>query len=327
MNYSYQTIAHNAVTVTDPDDNVPAPGKEKPRPIANDGGQRRIGSGWGVEAAPLDIAEWSAKRDIYHTGTMEQVLDEDGLTVGVADVTPAYTNELSGEGTFSHRTRRVERFWRTFGYDRVDDVVVVFDQVRATKASFRKRWLLHALQKPVVTPGGFRVGVDPQPRPGRAGGMLTASVLLPKDAVVTAIGGPGLEFLVDDRNYDENGTLEQTIRKAGPANGEPGAWRIEVSPPQDEADDLFLVVLLPTLGDAAPTHRVRRLESGPRVGCEIVGPHRTTRWWYEPGRDGVEIEVVAQDGARRVHRLTGAPAPPIEHSWLDRLREWVDASH
>jgi VanZ family protein len=326
MNYSYQTIAHNAVTVTDPDDNVPAPGKEKPRPIANDGGQRRVGSGWGVEAAPLDIAEWNAKRATYHTGTMEGVVEEDGLTVGVADITPAYTNELSGQGTFAHRTRRVERFWRTVGYDRVDDVIVVFDQVRATKASFRKRWLLHTLQKPTVTDDGFRVGVDPQPRPGRAGGMLTASVLLPKDAVVTAIGGPGLEFLVDDRNYDENGTLEQTIRKAGPTNGEPGAWRIEVSPPQDEADDLFLVVLLPTLGDAAPPHRVRRLESGSRVGCEIVGPHRTTRWWYEPGRDGVEIEVVSEDGERRVHRLTGAPAPQTRHSWLDRLREWVNAS-
>ena len=153
MNYSYQTIAHNLVTVTDPNDTVPAPGKDKPRPIANDGGQRRIGSGWGVEAAPLDLAEWEAKRDIYHTATMGPLLDQDGLVVAAADITPAYTNARSGDGTFSARTRRVERFWRIFGYDRIDDVVVVFDQVIATKASFRKRWLLHTIDAPTVAPG------------------------------------------------------------------------------------------------------------------------------------------------------------------------------
>ena len=31
------------------------------------------------------------------------------------------------------------------------------------------------------------------------------------------------------------------------------------------------------------------LESGNRVSCEIVGPKRTTRWWFEPGRNGAEI--------------------------------------
>ena len=71
MNYSYQTIAHNAITVTDPDDTIPAPPKKKgeaPRQIANDGGQRRVGSGWGVESAPLDLNEWLRKSEIYHTG-------------------------------------------------------------------------------------------------------------------------------------------------------------------------------------------------------------------------------------------------------------------
>lgn len=323
MNYDYQTIAHNTITVTDPDDTVPAPGKKQPRPIANDGGQRRIGSGWGVEAAPLDLAEWEAKRDIYHTGTMEQVLDQDGLTVGVADITPAYTNRESGHGTFSARTRRVERFWRTFGYDRVDDVVVVFDQVTSTRASFRKRWLLHTLEKPSISADGFTTQVAPEARPGRAGGTLTAKVLLPRGAVINAVGGPGLQFFVDNKNYDENGTLEAKIRKLGPNNGQPGAWRVEVSPPQDEKSDVFLVVLLPTLGDTAPTHRVRLLESGSRVGCEIIGPHRSTQWWFDPGHDGVEIRVL-DGGASRTFILQGRPHRPLAPvGWLEHLREWL----
>ena len=88
MNYSYQTIAHNTITVTDPSDTVPDPAKNgKTRPIANDGGQRRIGSGWGVEAAPIDRAEWETKRNIYHTASMGPLLDQDGLVVVATDIT------------------------------------------------------------------------------------------------------------------------------------------------------------------------------------------------------------------------------------------------
>jgi VanZ family protein len=316
MNYSYQTIAHNLVTVTDPKDTVAAPSKDRPRPIANDGGQRRVGSGWGVEAAPLDRAEWEAKRQIYHTATMGPLLDQGGLAVVAADITPAYTNAHSGDGTFSARTRRVERFWRIFGYDRIDDVVVVFDQVTSTKASFRKRWLLHTIDAPTLLPGGFSVTVAPQERAGHGGGRLTGKVLLPKDAVINAIGGHGLEFFVDDKNYDENGTLQEFIQKLGANRGEPGRWRIEVSPPQDATDDQFLVVLLPLAGANVPAHRVRLLESGKRIGCEVVGPNHTVRWWFEPGHNGAEVEVFADTDSHRYH-VSGpeAPAAPITLGW------------
>jgi len=324
MNYSYQTIAHNTVTVTDPRDTVPAPAKgEKSRPIANDGGQRRIGSGWGVEAAPLDLEEWQAKRDTYHTASMGPLLDRDGLAVAVADITPAYTNQQSGTGTFSARTRRVERFWRIFGYDRVDNVVVVFDQVTATRASFRKRWLLHTLEAPEVTKGGFSVNVAPQDRPGHAGGRLEAKVLLPKGALIEAIGGPGFEFFIDGKNYDENGKLKDMIKKLGANRGEPGAWRIEVSPPEDETEDAFLVVLQPTASGVPPTHRVRLLESGSKVGCEIVGPTRTTRWWFDPGKNRVDIDVAASGEEHRYH-VDGPMAPlPARPGWLERLRSSI----
>ena len=319
MNYTYQTIAHNVVTVTDPDDTVPAPGKDKPRPIANDGGQRRVGSGWGVEAAPLDLGEWQAKRDIYHTGTLGPVLDQGGLSVAAADITAAYTNAASGDGTFSARTRRVERFWRIFGYDRVDDVVVVFDQVTATKASFRKRWLLHTIQQPVVSPDGFSVSVAPADRPGHGGGTLYGKVLLPPDALINAIGGRGLEFFVDDRNYDEGGKLTETIRKLGPSNGEPGAWRIEVSPVRDAQEDVFLVVLLPVANNAHPLHKVHLLHSGNRVGCEVVGPNRTTRWWFETGRNDVEVELQSGADAHVYHVKGPEGQPPVREGWVRRI--------
>jgi hypothetical protein len=319
MNYAYQTIAHNTITVTDPADTVPAPGPEQMRPVANDGGQRRVGSGWGVEAAPLDRDEWEAKRDSYHTGSLEQVVDEDGVTLAVADVTPAYTNRRSGEGTFSARTRRVERFWRSFGYDRVEDVVVVFDNVVATDPAFRKRWLLHTLQEPHIRPDGFTVQVPPQDRAGRGGGRLDATVLLPRQAMINALGGRRFEFFVADKNYDEGGKLPELIQKLGPTQGEPGAWRVEVSPPQDAGTDLFLVVLLPSTGERAP-HKVRLLESDKRVGCEVSGHERTTRWWFDRSRNVAEVEIVAADRVIK-HRAAGrSEEAPAARNWIARLK-------
>jgi hypothetical protein len=303
MNYSYQTIAHNVVTVTDLEDNVPAPGKDKPRPIANDGGQRRIGSGWGVEAAPLDRNEWEAKRDTYHTGSIERLLDTDDLVVAIADLTPAYTNQLSGLGTFSHRTRRVEAYTRVFGYDRRDDVIVVFDRVKATKAAFRKRWLLHTLERPMVTPDAFSVTVSPGNLEGHSGGQLRGHVLLPHRADIHVIGGPGLEFFVDGKNYDEDGRLQPLIRGFRAGRPEPGAWRIEVSPTDDAESDQFLVVMLPGSLGSPPRHRVRLLEADGRTGCEIIGPARTSRWWFSPIGDPIQLEVTHSAGTT-VHDLS-----------------------
>jgi VanZ family protein len=296
MNYQYQTIAHNTITVIDPDDTTPAPpvkDGEKPRPIANDGGQRRIGSGWGVERAPLDLDEWQSKRETYHTGAIVASLEADGISAALADVTPAYTNALSGKGSFSHRTRRVERCWRFFAYDRVDDFVVVYDDVLATRAEFRKRWLLHSVREPRLTPVGFIVSMPPQPPLERAGGELEGHVLLPRRAQLNPIGGPGMEFFVDGRNFDDGGKVAERLahREKSPARPEPGAWRIELSPESDALGDQFLVVMTVGAHGAIRPHRVSRVERGAQVGVEVIGPTRTTRWWFTPGQLAAQIEV------------------------------------
>lgn len=303
MNYTYQTIAHNTLTVTDPDDTVPAPGRDKkpPRDIANDGGQRRIGSGWGVEAAPLDLAEWQQKRDIYHTGRIEKSLIENGLTVAIADLTPAYTNELSGKGTFSHRTRRVEEFRRLFGYDNIDDVIVVYDRVTATDANFHKRWLLHTLQKPEITNQGFIIRTTSAQQTGHAGGRMEAHVLLPASRYIQLMGGPGFNYFVDGKNYDE-GVADQLKKK--PLT-EAGAWRIELMPDAPHKMDEFLVVLLPTLGANSPPHQVHPLKMADGVGVEVVGPHRTTRWRFDAATGGVRVEVITASG-QQVYDLNPA---------------------
>ncbi len=146
---------------------------------------------------------------------------------------------------------------------------------------------------------------------------------MPRGAKINRVGGRGFEFFVDNTNYDENGTLQERLAKPGPIPAEPGAWRIEVSPSSDAAEDVFLVVLLPTVADARAPHRVRLLESGERIGCEIAGPSRTTRWWFQRGRNGAEIEVSANGETRR-HQVAGQVAPVVvDEGWLDRVRKWL----
>jgi hypothetical protein len=63
------------------------------------------------------------------------------------------------------------------------------------------------------------------------------------------------------------------------------------------------------------------------VGCEIIGPKRMTRWWFEPGRNGTVIEVSASgEGCR--YRVEGQAAPAsVRQRWLDRVRSWISSWH
>jgi hypothetical protein len=85
MNYAYQAIAHNALTVTDPEDIIQAPTKDSTRCIANDGGQRHVGSWWAIEAAPLDFDEWLRKIETYRTATILEHQEADSLNYVAAD--------------------------------------------------------------------------------------------------------------------------------------------------------------------------------------------------------------------------------------------------
>jgi len=325
MNYTYQSIAHNTLTFTDPDDTVPGPAglaeRDRPRHIANDGGQRRIGSGWGVEEAPLDVDEWQEKHAIYRAGQIEQYYEADGLTVAVADITPAYTNILSGKGEFSARTRRVERFWRVFAYDRISDVVVVFDNTESTQATFEKRWLLHSIEWPWIESAGFVVRNPGNKAREQRGGTLRGWVLWPENASIDAVGGDGQEFWVDGKNYDDRGLATALMRRLPPHKQHPGAWRLEIRPPVARKEDLFLVVMAPTLGETSADLQVTRLAHEGYVGTQIHGAARSVRWWYSPERNAVWIDVVDADGVRR-HVVEGTSTRAGRFD-LQRLGRWL----
>ncbi len=227
FNYAYQTIAHNVVIVTDPEDTVPMPQKDAdPRIIANDGGQRHIGSGWGIEPAPLDLNEWREKADIYHTAAITDLdITESGFSV-TADLTPAYTNSESGQGTFSARTRRVEHYSRRFALDLDRESVHIRDDLKLTKPEFKVSWVLHSIQEPVMTPDGFVIKSNTYAGTNASG--VTAIINDVASFRLQKIGGPGKEFWIDGVNYDNNGGVAAVLQKKRQI--ESGNWRVEISP-------------------------------------------------------------------------------------------------
>jgi hypothetical protein len=322
MNYSYQTIAHNVITVTDPDDTIPGPPEKEgglPRQIANDGGQRRVGSGWGVESAPLDLNEWLEKSEIYQTGGIEKYHDTDDLVVAVANITPAYTNKYSGRGYFSHRTRRVEKYWRTIVYDRINDVVIVSDDLVSADPMFRKKSLIHTINEPRRTEDGFVAQIPANDDPVRKAGRLQASILFPQDANISIIGGKNLEFLVDNINFDEGGAVWEKVLKRKKNPPEPGRWRVEVSPAIAQKRDRFMMILQPSVENQESNLAIRRLLTEKAIGSVIEGPYRTLVLSFPEDREGVIIEIQGKGGSKALDLTVKAETPVSENLW-QRIR-------
>ena len=118
---------------------------------------------------------------------------------------------------------------------------IVFDRVVSTDAAYTKRWLLHHANEPVLDGNTWHSDQDR--------GRIFCRTLLPADAEIEPVGGPGKEFLADGVNYPiDAGPSEQTgksIPSLKPIHYDEvpelmGRWRVEVSPGAARTDDVFL---------------------------------------------------------------------------------------
>ena len=107
---------------------------------------------------------------------------------------------------------------------------VIFDRVTATDPACRKDWLLHTADEPVIFEKTVRVD-------HREGRMLSCT-LLPADARLTTVGGPGKEFWAAGKNWSivDDGLKPENLAMMG-------RWRVEVTPGEARADDVFLHVI------------------------------------------------------------------------------------
>ncbi len=215
--YFTRTIAHNTITVRKPDEKFRGPG--------NDGGQ--IGGSWLEKSGGrFDSAQYG-----MHLPPRELALK--GIVA--FETNPCYTYAV-GDAADAYDEGKVPEFTRQFLHLQ-PDTIVIFDRVTAGDASYEKRWLLHTIEEPKVT-GKTALVTHLQ-------GRLFSITLLPADARVEVVGGPGKEFWSDGENYP---ILDKS------KECEPGAWRIEVYPGAPRERDFFCHLLF-TAGssrEAAP---------------------------------------------------------------------------
>lgn len=219
-NYYKRTIAHNTITVFDPDETFP---QTRSLTLVNDGGQR-----WPANAGEPTTLELLKERG-------HEVAKVLAHASGPDPARPQFSH-LAGDltGTYS---KKVERFIRSFVFLNLEDAahpaaLLVYDRVRSAQASFKKTWLLHCPDKPALAEDGFTVH-------GSWGGRMEASVLLPAKGDVHwgAVGGPGNEFTVNGVNQPP-----EDFKQPG-ADYENFGWRIELSPQTRRPDDRFLVAM------------------------------------------------------------------------------------
>ncbi len=263
-NYYWRTIAHNSLLIYDPAEKFSPKGD-----YGNDGGQRLPNH----RSEPRTLVELLAPEKGYRTG---RVLAHG---FGPDAHTPDYTL-LQGDLTAAY-SQKVREVTRSFVFlnlrnPRVPAALVVFDRVVSADPAFRKFWLLHTLEEPQLTPG--RATVDRKTHGER--GRLTLDVLLPADADLGKIGGPGREYWVFGKNHAND--VEPARRER--TSLETGDWRVEVSPQRPAAEDLFLNVMQTTDRSSPARLPVTRLDAGDHTGCALAGP--ATTWVVLLRRDG-----------------------------------------
>ena len=207
--YFTRTVAHNTITVRKPDEKFHGPG--------NDGGQ--VGGSWReLSDGRFDSAQYG-----MHLPPRELSLK--GIVA--FETNSCYTYAV-GDAAKAYDEGKVPEFTRQFLHLQ-PSTIVIFDRVTAGDANYEKRWLLHTVEEPKVT-GKTAVVTYLK-------GRLFSQTLLPTDARLEVIGGPGKEFWSDGQNYP-------IVAKG--KEYEPGAWRVEVSPGAPRARDIFCHVLYVT---------------------------------------------------------------------------------
>ncbi len=119
--------------------------------------------------------------------------------------------------------------------------------------------------------------------------------LLPADAVIEKVGGPGKEFWAAGRNWDLENRRGLTAENLAMI----GRWRLEVSPGSERKEDCFLHVI--QVGDQKldAMDKVERI-AGRRRGCRIAARRK-------PGRGAI---AASGDLHSKVVAAVTAPARP-----------------
>ncbi len=206
--------------------------------LALDSGTRR-----GSTHSPHGLNYW--RQTIAHNCILIEMPDDPSM-IGIAD-TPAraggqidplggktvafetgpYYSYVATNATKAYHNEKCDILARQFVF-LPPDHFVVFDRVVTSQPHFAKTWLMHHAREPVFDGNSWHSD--------QGQGRLFCRTLLPEDATLEPVGGPGKEFLVNGFNWEVDPELM-------PRDQIPelmGHWRVEVKPGSARTDDVFL---------------------------------------------------------------------------------------
>ncbi len=132
---------------------------------------------------------------------------------------------IASDATDSYHEEKATLVMRQFVFIPPDHFIV-FDRVGSTRPEYKKTWLLHTAAEPTFSNREFFTD--------HWEGRLFCRTILPADAALNKIGGPGKQFWSDGRNWPmPPGARSDTTALFG-------QWRVEVSPGSANNNDLFL---------------------------------------------------------------------------------------
>ncbi|MEO7766994.1 MAG: heparin/heparin-sulfate lyase HepB, partial [Ferruginibacter sp.] len=221
INYYQRTIAHNSMLVYDPAEKFTWHG----RPIVNDGGQQFPN---GAEE-PLNMDALLGNG--YKTG---EVLAHEA---GPDSIQPDFSY-MKGELAEAYGNK-VKSFRRSFVFlnlhnARVPAALIIFDRVQAFDKNFKKTWLLHSVEEPIIRDNSTTINRHEK---GYNGSLVNTTLLpLPGNLLLKKVGGKDSAFTVNGINYPQ-----QIV--AADNSGDGAVWRLEESPKESAYADNFLNVM------------------------------------------------------------------------------------
>lgn len=247
--YTSKTIAHNCMLVYDPNEAVRgADGSiTESRSNITDGGQRAV-------------------NNYGEVTKLEHVTDKPGLKhaeISAHEIDPRHTQNpeytyLKGDLTDSY-TDKVQKYTRSFMFLDLKDAdipaaLIVFDYVKSSDKTFKKTWLLHSLQKPVINDGSTVFENTLSNGEEDYSGKMELKTLLPLSGNLnrTIVGGEDEGFGIINQYKYQNGEWKITESKNYSADNTEGTesntYRLEVSPKTAAEEDYFLNII--TVGDS-----------------------------------------------------------------------------
>ncbi|OGG01717.1 MAG: hypothetical protein A3F83_00395 [Candidatus Glassbacteria bacterium RIFCSPLOWO2_12_FULL_58_11] len=206
-NYMARTIAGNTLLVYDPREKFSTEGGDT---LSNDGGQ--------VWPRPGRESFGPTKGTQWDTGDI------------TAFETNRYYSYVCGDASRAYSPHKLSLFTRQF-LQLQPDLFLIFDRVVTTRPEYKKYWIMHTIDEPLLN--GSLVTVTER------GGKLFCRTVLPAAAKVTKVGGPGHEFEIFGTNFPP-----KMVYYSLSEGEEWGSWRLQVTPGQARTADCFLNVLL-----------------------------------------------------------------------------------